>query len=80
MKTKEELNALKDEVEAVRGKLAELTPEELAEVGGGTVVHVKGDDVAKLNAAEEALQGKVAGVVVTSTSGQSGTDMGIHVR
>ena len=35
MKTKEELNALKKEVEAVRKKLAELTNEELAQVCGG---------------------------------------------
>ena len=35
MKTKEELNALKEEVEAVSRKLAELTPEELEKVTGG---------------------------------------------
>ena len=35
MKTKEELNALKEEVEAVNEKLAELTPEEIAQVSGG---------------------------------------------
>ena len=35
MKTKEELNALKEEVEALNKKLAELTEEELAEVTGG---------------------------------------------
>ena len=35
MKTKEELNALKEEVEAVNKKLAELTDEELAQVSGG---------------------------------------------
>ena len=34
-KTKEELNALKEEVEAVNEKLAELTPEEIAQVNGG---------------------------------------------
>ena len=38
MKTKEESNALKEEVEAVRGKLAELTDEELAKVSGGNEV------------------------------------------
>ena len=37
MKTKEELNALKEEVEAVNEKLAELTPEEIAQVTGGIV-------------------------------------------
>ena len=35
MKTKEELNALKEEVETVSKKLDELTEEELAQVSGG---------------------------------------------
>ena len=35
MKTKEELNKLKEEVEAVNEKLQELTPEELEQVNGG---------------------------------------------
>ena len=35
MKTKEELNALKEEVEALNKKLHELTEEELAQVTGG---------------------------------------------
>ena len=35
MKTKEELNALKEEVETVSKKLHELTEEELAQVSGG---------------------------------------------
>ncbi len=35
MKTKEELNALKEEVETVRRKLHELTDEELAQAAGG---------------------------------------------
>ena len=38
MKTKEELNALKDEVETVSKKLHELTDEELAQVAGGKYV------------------------------------------
>ncbi len=37
MKTKEELNALKEEVETLNKKLAELTDEELAQVSGGVV-------------------------------------------
>ena len=36
-KTKEELDVLKEEVEAVNEKLAELTPEEIAQVTGGHV-------------------------------------------
>ena len=45
MKTKEELNALKEEVEALNKKLAELTEEELAQVagGGGMVTWCAGD-------------------------------------
>ena len=35
MKTKEELNALKEEVETLNKKLHELTEEELAQVSGG---------------------------------------------
>ena len=35
MKTKEELNALKEEVETVNKKLSELTKEELEQVAGG---------------------------------------------
>ncbi|MDO4809808.1 MAG: hypothetical protein Q4A04_07580 [Eubacteriales bacterium] len=35
MKSKEELNALKDEVASVNEKLHELTPEELEKVTGG---------------------------------------------
>ena len=35
MKTKEELDALKEEVETVNEKLQELTPEELEQVCGG---------------------------------------------
>ena len=35
MKTKEELNALKEEVETLNKKLQELTEEELAQVSGG---------------------------------------------
>ena len=36
MKTKEELNALKNEVEALNKKLAELTEEDLKKVNGGS--------------------------------------------
>ena len=35
MKTKEELNALKEEVETLNKKLHELTEEELTQVSGG---------------------------------------------
>ena len=42
MKTKEELNKLKEEVEAVNEKLQELTPEEIAQVTGGVAsVYIK---------------------------------------
>ena len=38
MKTKEELNALKEEIETLNKKLAELTEEELAQVSGGFTI------------------------------------------
>ena len=38
MRTKEELNALKEEVETLNKKLHELTDEELAQVSGGDYV------------------------------------------
>ena len=38
MKTPEELNALKEEVEALNKKLAELSDEELQQVAGGTAL------------------------------------------
>ena len=38
MKTKEELNALKEEVETLNKELHELTEEELAQVSGGAHV------------------------------------------
>ena len=37
MKTKEELNALKDEIETLNKKLAELSEEELLQVCGGVL-------------------------------------------
>ena len=39
MKTKEELNALKEEVETLNRKLVELNEEELAQVSGGNLFH-----------------------------------------
>ena len=41
MKSKEELNALKEEVKTVSKKLHELTEEELAQVTGGATGGVK---------------------------------------
>ena len=45
MKSKEELNALKEEVETVSRKLHELTEEELAQVSGGVDFGDLGDRV-----------------------------------
>ena len=44
MKTKEELIALKEEVETVSRKLAELTEEELKQVTGGVNFIIPEDD------------------------------------
>ena len=46
MKTKEELNALKEEVETLNKKLAELTEEEFAQVTGGVL---PGDELGRTN-------------------------------
>ena len=43
MKTKEELNALKEEVETLNKKLCELTDEELAQVSGGAISYEPAD-------------------------------------
>ena len=44
-KTKEELDALKEEINNVNEKLKELTPEELEQVNGGAngLSHMRGD-------------------------------------
>ena len=44
MKSKEELNALKEEVETVSRKLAELTDDELAQVSGGQLQEIEDGD------------------------------------
>ena len=46
-KSKEELNKLKEEVEAVNEKLSELTPEEIAQVSGGLAPGVNDEPVIK---------------------------------
>ena len=48
MKTKEELNALKEEVEAVNEKCRELTEEELEQVNGGLAHYYSRDFVPTL--------------------------------
>ena len=61
MKTKEELNALKEEVETLNKKLHELTEEELEQVSGGGV---------KLNAIDMS-NGIMPGLVSQIVQGQS---------
>ena len=82
-KTKEELNAIKEEVETVSRKLHKLTDEELAQVSGGApTIRVKEDDVAVLNTttAADALQGKVPGVEIAEKAGKPGEKSEIRVR
>ena len=78
-KTKEELDALKEEINKVNEKICELTPEELEQVNGGVTVPVKGEDIVKTNTTE-ALQGKPVGVVVIASEGQPGSEMRFGVR
>ena len=83
MKSKEELNAIKEDVETLNNKLNELTEEELAQVSGGvSTVRVKEDDVAVLNTttAADALQGKVPGVEIAEKAGKPGSKSEILVR
>ena len=57
----------------------ELTQEELEQVnGGGVIVPAKDEDIPKLNTTE-ALQGRVAGVVISS-AGQPCAGEDIRVR
>ena len=44
-KSKEELNALKEEVNNVNEKLKELTPEELEQVNGGIKLEIKSEEI-----------------------------------
>ena len=44
MKTKEELNALKEEVETLNKKLAQLTEDELKQVSGGLAPSIGFDE------------------------------------
>ena len=44
VKTKEELTALKEEVETLNKKLAELSEEELAQVSGGQLQEIEDED------------------------------------
>ena len=48
MKSKEELNALKEEVEALNKKLAELSEKELEEVSGGKTLGIKQAEPSKV--------------------------------
>ena len=45
MKTKEELNKIKEEVESINEKLQELTPEELEQVNGGVKGSIQLGDI-----------------------------------
>ena len=56
MKTKDELSAIKEEVDALNKKLSELTEEELAEVAGGAVTGIK-------NMKEREIAGFFGGIV-----------------
>ena len=54
MKTKEELNALKEEVETLNKKLHELTDEELAQVSGGVLGYETADGSEKSRSGKDA--------------------------
>ena len=79
-KTKEELDALKEEINKVNEKICELTPEELEQVTGGRAGGPIGEAVIAKLSADEALQGKAEGVQIITTSGQPGSGSSIGVR
>ena len=58
MKTKEELDALKEEINKVNEKICELTPEELEQVtGGGLAI---GSDASRLQNEQQGWSGRPA--------------------
>ena len=69
MKTKEELNALKEKVEAPNKKLMELTDEELAQVAGGFALSYSFDEGDCFQSAGGTIQTRV----LTSYTNVSGT-------
>ena len=79
-KTKEELDALKEEINKANEKICELTPEELEQVTGGRAGGPIGEAVIAKLSADEALQGKAEGVQIITTSGQPGSGGSICVR
>ena len=58
MKTKEELNALKEEVATLNAKLAELTNEELAQVAGGVKWPEGTDDIENAHDSQDYSAGR----------------------
>ena len=80
MKTKEELNALKEEVETLNNKLAELSEDEMEEVTGGWntgfMKMVSTLEVLNLTA----LKGKTVGVCLSTDDSRPGAAMSIRVR
>ena len=62
MKSKEELDALKEEVEAVNEKLQELTPEEIAQVNGGRIYGSHIHDFGQHVGDKLAVAGKATGI------------------
>ena len=78
MKTKEELNALKEEVETVSKKLAELTDEELVQVSGGAMINPNMAAINTLNqlnrnssALNKSLQKLSTGMKINSSTDDS---------
>ena len=77
MKTEEELNALKAEVETLNKKLHELTDEELAHVNGGDAdvtagqftVRVQGDGIVKASGTIDGLSYSGASDLVINSYG-----------
>ena len=65
MRSKEELNKLKEEVKSVNEKLKELTPEELEQVTGGINPPTMFDNSVPLKEAPIAQTGKINELIKT---------------
>ena len=61
MKTKEELNALKTEAEALNKKLEELTEDELAQVAGGDLINMDPSEIERFDVLKDASSSAIYG-------------------
>jgi len=73
---------LKEDVQALEELVVVGYGVQKKKLNTGATIQVKGDDLARMNTTSplQALQGKTPGVIISSTSGQPGSDMIVVVR